>query len=123
MPITDSKPTSDNPQTQAPQNVQYAVPYPQQFEDDTIDLYELWNTLWNKKGLVIAVTVIAALGSVVYALLQPPIYKAEALLIPPSVGDLKSLNFPGVPVTQMLEPKDGLYRRARNRSECCFCFL
>ena len=38
MPITDSKPTSDNPQTQAPQNVQYAAPYPQQFEDDTIDL-------------------------------------------------------------------------------------
>jgi len=40
MPITDSKPTSDHPQTQAPQNVQYAAPYPQQFE------YELWN----KKG-------------------------------------------------------------------------
>ena len=37
MPITDSKPTSDNPQTQAPQNVQYGAPYPQQFEDDTID--------------------------------------------------------------------------------------
>ena len=55
MPVTDSKPTSDNPQTQAPQNVQYAAPYQQQFEDDTIDLYELWNTLWNKKGLVIAV--------------------------------------------------------------------
>ena len=54
MPVTDSKPTSDNPQTQAPQNVQYAVPYPQQFEDDTIDLYELWITLWNKKWLIIA---------------------------------------------------------------------
>ena len=37
MPVTDSKPISDNPQTQAPQNVQYAAPYPQQFEDDTID--------------------------------------------------------------------------------------
>ena len=92
MPITDSKPTSDNPQTQAPQNVQYAAPYPQQFEDDTIDLYELWITLWNKKWLVIAVTVIAALGSVVYALLQPPIYKAEALLLPPSSTDVKSVN-------------------------------
>ena len=49
MPITDSKPTSDNPQTQAPQNVQDAATYPQQFEDDTIDLYELWITLWNRK--------------------------------------------------------------------------
>ena len=108
MPVTDSKPTSDNPQTQAPQNVQYAAPYPQQFEDDTIDLYELWITLWNKKLRVIAVTVIAALGSVVYALQQPPVYKAEALLLPPKVEDLKSLNFPGVPVTQMVEAKEGL---------------
>ena len=92
MPITDSKPTTDNPQTQVPQEIQYVAPYPQQFEDDTIDLYELWNTLWNKKWLVIAVTVIAALGSVVYALLQPPIYKAEALLLPPKAKDVQSLN-------------------------------
>ena len=63
MPITDSKPTSDNPQTQAPQNVLYAAPYLQQFEDDTINLYELWNTLWNKKGLVIVLTLIATLIS------------------------------------------------------------
>ena len=96
MPITDSKPTSDNPQTQVPQNIQYVVPNPQQFEDDTIDLYELWITLWNKKWLVIAVTVIAALGSVVYALLAPQIYKAEAMLLPPSVTDVKSLNLQGV---------------------------
>ena len=96
MPVTDSKPTSDNPQTQAPQNVQYAAPYQQQFEDDTIDLYELWITLWNKKLLVIAVTVIAALGSVVYALQQTPIYKAEALLLPPKQKDIQSLNVQGL---------------------------
>ena len=92
MPITDSKPTSDNPQIKASQNVQYVAPYQQQFEVDTIDLYELWNTLWNKKWLVIGVTVIAALGSVVYALQQPPIYKAEALLLPPKAKDVQSLN-------------------------------
>ena len=92
MPITDSKPTSDNPQTHAPQNVQHTAPYPQQFEDDTIDLYELWITLWNKKWLVIAVTIFAALGSVFYALQQPPIYRAEALLLPPKAKDVQSLN-------------------------------
>ena len=90
MPITDSKESAEKEQNPAPQNIQYGVPYPQQFEDDTIDLYELWITLWNKKWLVIAVTVIAALGSVVYALLQPPIYKAEALLITPREKDVKS---------------------------------
>ena len=105
MPVTDSKPTSDNPQTQAPQNVQYVARYPQQFEDDTIDLYELWITLWNKKWLVIAVTAIAALGSVVYALQQPPIYKAEALLLPPGTQDIQSLNFQGV---QEVNP-DGVF--------------
>ena len=100
MPITDSKPTSDNPQTQAPQNVQYSVPYQQQFEDDTIDLYELWITLWNKKLLVIAVTVIAALGSAVYALLAPQIYKAEALLLPPKEKDVQSFNVQVMPEVQ-----------------------
>ena len=108
MTVTDSKPTSDNPQTQAPQNVQYAAPYPQQFEDDTIDLYELWFTLWNKKWLVIAVTVIAALGSVVYALQQPPIYKAEALLLPPKAKDVQSLNVQGVQGVQGVRSVEGV---------------
>ena len=108
MPITDSKPTSDNPQTQAPQNVQYAAPYPQQFEDDTIDLYELWITLWNKKWLVIAVTVIAALVSVVYALLAPQIYKAEALLLPPSASDVKSINLQGMQGVQGVQGVQGM---------------
>ena len=90
MPITDSKDSAEKEQNPAPQNIQYVVPYPQQIEDDTIDLYELWITLWNKKWLVIAVTVIAALGSVVYALLAPQIYKAEALLLPPKAKDVKS---------------------------------
>jgi len=96
MPVTDSKPSSDKLQTQDPQIIQYAAPYPQQFEDDTIDLYELWITLWNKKWLVIAVTVIAALGSVAYTLLAPQIYKAEAMLLPPRAIDFQSLNMQGV---------------------------
>jgi chain length determinant protein (polysaccharide antigen chain regulator) len=41
---------------------------------------------------VIGVTAVAALGSVVYALLQPPVYKAEALLLPPKAKDVKSIN-------------------------------
>ena len=100
MPITDSKDSAEKEQNPAPQNIQYGVPYPQQIEDDTIDLYELWITLWNKRWLVIGVTVVAGIGSVVYALLQPPVYKAEALLLPPRVEDLKSMNFPGVPVSE-----------------------
>ena len=116
MPITNSKPTSDNPQTKAPQNVQYAAPNPQEFEDDTIDLYELWITLWNKKWLVIAVTVIAALGSVVYALQLPPIYKAEALLLQPKTKDFQSLNMQGVQGVQGVQgmTPDGVFANFKN---------
>ena len=96
MPITDSNTNAEKEQPQALQTVTYVPQYAQPFEDDTIDLYELWITLWNKKWLVIAVTVIAALGSVVYALQLPSVYKAEALLLPPSAKDIQSLNFPGV---------------------------
>ncbi len=81
---------SDLPLT--PPNVQYYQSYNQPFEDETIDLYELWMTLWNKKWLVIATTLVAALGSVVFALYQPSIYKAEALLLPPKSKDIQSLN-------------------------------
>ncbi len=92
MPNTDSKPTSEKEQTQVPQTYLYAPPYPQQIEDDTINLYELWTTLWNKKWLVIAVTIISALGSVVYALRQPITYRAQALLLPPKAKDVQSLS-------------------------------
>ena len=105
MPVTDSNTNAEKEQPQALQTVTYVPQSPQQFEDDTIDLYELWITLWNKKWLVIAVTAIAALGSVVYALQQPPIYKAEALLLPPGKQDIQSLNFPGV---QEVNP-DGVF--------------
>ena len=80
MPVTDSNTNAEKEQPQALQTVTYVPQSPQQFEDDTIDLYELWITLWNKKWLVIAVTVIAALGSVVYALNAPQIYKPEHCL-------------------------------------------
>ncbi len=92
MPKTESNTTAEKEQPQALQTMTYVPQYAQPFEDDTIDLYELWITLWSKKWLVIGVTVIVALGSVVYALLQPPVFKAEALLLPPDEKKFKSLN-------------------------------
>ena len=92
MPNTGSKPTSDKEQTQAPQISPHTPTYRQQIEDDTIDLYELWIALWNRKGLVIAITAAATLVSVIYALEQPHVYRAEALLLPPGAKDIQSLN-------------------------------
>ncbi len=110
MPKTESNPSAETDQPQPPQHTQYAPPYSQPIEDDTIDLYELWITLWSKKWLVIAVTIIAALGSVVYALQQTPIYKAEALLLPPKAKDIQSLNMQGLQGLQRVQGLQGVQR-------------
>jgi chain length determinant protein (polysaccharide antigen chain regulator) len=102
MPKTESNSAAEKEQPQRTQNVQYAQP----FEDDNIDLYELWITLWNKKWIVIGMTAVAALGSVVFALLQQPVYKAEALLLPPRAKYVQSLNVQGVPGVQGKDNKD-----------------
>ncbi|ELB2046457.1 LPS O-antigen length regulator [Vibrio parahaemolyticus] len=61
------------------------LPYPpnsQQSIDDEIDLRELFGALWKGKWIIIATTFIFAVGSVLYALSLPNIYKSDALLAP-----------------------------------------
>lgn len=52
--------------------------------DDEIDLRELFAVIWQGKWLIIAITAIFAVASVIFAVLQPNIYKSEALLAPAS---------------------------------------
>ncbi|MFH4691392.1 Wzz/FepE/Etk N-terminal domain-containing protein [Vibrio alginolyticus] len=58
------------------------LPYPPQSKGDEIDLRELVKALWKGKWIIIVVTFVFAMGSVVYALSLPNIYKADALLAP-----------------------------------------
>ncbi|EHI5143313.1 LPS O-antigen length regulator [Vibrio alginolyticus] len=58
------------------------LPYPPQPADDEIDLRELFKALWKGKLTIIATTFAFAVGSVLYALSLPNIYKADALLAP-----------------------------------------
>ncbi|MBT0005777.1 Wzz/FepE/Etk N-terminal domain-containing protein [Vibrio alginolyticus] len=58
------------------------LPYPPQPADDEIDLRELFKALWKGKWIIIATTFAFAVGSVLYALSLPNIYKADALLAP-----------------------------------------
>ncbi|WP_050939296.1 Wzz/FepE/Etk N-terminal domain-containing protein [Vibrio harveyi] len=60
------------------------LPYPPQSQStgDEIDLRELFGALWKGKWIIIATTFIFAIGSVLYALSLPDIYKADALLAP-----------------------------------------
>ena len=51
-------------------------------DDDEIDLRDLFLTLWHGKWLIISITVLFAIGGVVYALMQPNQYRAEAMVAP-----------------------------------------
>jgi uncharacterized protein involved in exopolysaccharide biosynthesis len=54
------------------------------YEEDEINFLELWNTLWKGKWFIAGFTLICAILSIIYALQQTPIYKAEVLLAPVS---------------------------------------
>ncbi|MGI2259743.1 Wzz/FepE/Etk N-terminal domain-containing protein [Shewanella sp. GXUN23E] len=56
--------------------------FSQMTRDDEIDLRELFSVIWQGKWLIIAITTVFAIGSVIFALSQPNIYKSEALLAP-----------------------------------------
>ncbi|EIZ0687099.1 TPA: LPS O-antigen length regulator [Vibrio parahaemolyticus] len=50
--------------------------------NNEVDIIDLIKALWRGKWLIIASTVIFALGSILFALSQPNIYQADALLAP-----------------------------------------
>ena len=56
--------------------------FPSEAHDDEIDLSELFSVIWQGKWLIIAITAVFAIGSVVFAIMQPNIYKSEVLLAP-----------------------------------------
>mgnify|MGYP003646348078 CR=1 FL=1 len=55
------------------------------YADDEIDLRELFGILWAEKWLIIGVTTFFAIASVIYALMQTNIYRAEAVLAPAEI--------------------------------------
>lgn len=81
------------PQKEPNSNYQPYLPKPQP-SDGEIDLRQLFNALWKGKWVIITTTFIFAIGSVVYALNLPDIYKSDALLAPAessSGGDLSKM--------------------------------
>jgi len=52
------------------------------YEDDEIDLYELWLTLKKRKLTVLITTFLFVIASGAYAFLATPVYKTEASLVP-----------------------------------------
>lgn len=50
--------------------------------DDEIDLWELWDTVWSGRWLIIAITALFAVSGVAYALLAQEWWRAEVVLAP-----------------------------------------
>lgn len=71
------------PQNESNQNyLPYPPPPQSQSADDEIDLRELFKALWKGKWIIIATSFAFAVGSVLYAMSLPNIYKSDALLAP-----------------------------------------
>ena len=62
------------------------------FDDDEIDLRELFNVLWTAKKLIIQITAIFAIGSVAYSLSLTNYYKSESLLLARSGSETSGLS-------------------------------
>jgi chain length determinant protein (polysaccharide antigen chain regulator) len=94
------------PQTQ----VQSQVPG---YADDEIDLVELWNSLWEQKALIAALTALITSLGVAYALLATPVYKAETFFLPPLQQDVQSLKLQNMQNMQNMQniTPDSVYKR------------
>ncbi|WP_281646073.1 Wzz/FepE/Etk N-terminal domain-containing protein [Parendozoicomonas sp. Alg238-R29] len=60
--------------------------------DDEIDLFELANSLWQRKKNIIFITVVTTLASVLFAFLTPAIWKSEVTVFQANPADLADLN-------------------------------
>lgn len=86
MSNTPTDEGTDNGQDTQERSDRLVYVMPQQMSgartDDEVDLLALWNIVWRGKILVAVVTILFAVGSVLFALAQTEWYRAEVLLAP-----------------------------------------
>lgn len=75
--------------------------------DDEIDLFELAESIWKEKILVVLIAGTVTALALVYALVATPVYQASSMLRPANIKDLDELNSMGV---YSLTPSDALRR-------------
>ena len=80
------------------------------YEDDEIDLYELWLVLKKRKKIVLSVTFIFTFLAVLYCFLASPVYRTEASVYPlggSKTGGLSSL-LSALPISLPVGGQSGL---------------
>ncbi|EPJ96702.1 LPS O-antigen chain length determinant protein WzzB [Pseudomonas sp. CFII68] len=60
---------------------------------DEIDLIALARGLWGQKLLILAVTLLVAVGAAAYAYLSKPVYQAQLFIMPPTQNGIAELNY------------------------------
>jgi len=76
----------------------YMIPYGYSPQEDEICLIDYVRVLVKLKSIIIifGLTAITIIGAVLYAILLTPVYKAEAVFLPPTYTDIQALNILGV---------------------------
>lgn len=75
--------------------------------DDEIDLFELAQSIWQERILVVIVTAAVTVLALIYALVATPVYQTSSILKPAKIKDLDQLNSLGV---YSLSPSEALKR-------------
>ncbi|HEY6610885.1 MAG TPA: Wzz/FepE/Etk N-terminal domain-containing protein [Pseudomonas sp.] len=65
---------------------------PVRYDDDEIDLRELFAGLWAERLLILLVTLVIGAGAAAYAFLATPVYEAKSSLLPPRLSDIAGYN-------------------------------
>lgn len=61
---------------------------------DEIDLFDLLDSIWEQRLVVIATIALAALAAAAYAFLATPMYQVQSVLRPAAIKDLDVINIP-----------------------------
>ena len=83
------------------------APIPVGPQSNEVDLFALFQAVWQQKKIVIATTLICALIALSYAYLAVPEYKVSSVLRPAAINELDALNRSGV---YTLPPSEALLK-------------
>lgn len=78
--------TLNNPSIPLPEAALHVGGYER---DDEVDFIEFWQVLWQSKGLIISMAVLAGVLAAAITLFMPNIYKAELVMVPAAEGGSK----------------------------------
>lgn len=75
--------SSNNPAPNQPHSAVY---------DDEIDLFELFQSLWQEKVLIVLISAVVTVLALIYALTATPVYQVQSVVKPAAEKDLDELN-------------------------------